>query len=125
MKDIDILRHEAEFSHRIWEESYESEKEKGNEFANLDHMHICDFELTNFQHCKTRKQLNKLVEKKCKEYLSSIGEERDKYMECCDYCIHARFVTVSTDNPDLILNIATYGVNDTDIFKCKGIDKLK
>lgn len=125
MKDIDILKREAQMCDDIWEENWKEEKAKGNEYANLNHMHVCDFELCNFRYCKNRKELNKLVEKKCKEYLSSIGEERDEDLNCCDYCIHDRYVTISVDNPGLILNMATLGLDKNNKWIRKGIEKLK
>ena len=123
MKDIDILKYEEQMCYNIWEEKYKEREEKGDEYTNLDHMHVCDFELCNFKYCKNRKKLDKLVEKKCKEYLSSIGEERDEELNCCDYCIHDRYVTISVDNPELILNIATLNLDGK--YRCKGIEELK
>ena len=55
MKDIDVLKREENLCNCIWEENYY--QEKGNAYANLDHIHVCDFELINFQHCKNKKEL--------------------------------------------------------------------
>ena len=32
-------------------------------------------------------------------------------MCCCDHCIHERYLTVSEETEDLILNIATLGLD--------------
>ena len=102
MKDYEILKKEEDLSDYIWETK---------PYRPLIHYHRCDFELIHFRHCKNLKQLDKLVEKKCKEYLASIGEERDECMCCCDHCIHDRYLTVSEETEDLILNIATLGLD--------------
>ena len=117
MKDIDILRHEEEFCHKLWRDYYESRECITDAPLKFDHMHVCDFELYNFRYCKNRRQLNKLVERKCKEYLSSIGKERDKWMTCCDECVHDRYMTISEETPELILNISTH-------LKAKGIEEF-
>lgn len=124
MKDIDVLKEESKLCDRIWEENYEERVKAGLEFPSLDHIHVCDFELINFKFCKNRKKLNKIVEKECQKYLSSIGVERDKYMECCDYCIHDRYMTISKANPGLVLNISTLKIDD-DRFPVKGVEALK
>lgn len=124
MKDIDVLKQESQLCNRIWKENYEERVKSGDEFSNLDHMHVCDFELINFKYCKSRKKLNKIVENECIKYLSSIGVERDECMECCDYCIHDRYVTISRANPGLILNISTLRIDD-DNFTTKGVEFLK
>lgn len=129
MKDIDILKQEEELCHSIWKEAndnYQELKKQGRENEYPDHMHVCDFELINFRYCKTRRKLNKLVEKECKEYLSSIGEKRNKNMSCCGGCIHNRYMTISGKNPNLILNIATVGIESNGFYDgCKGIEYLK
>lgn len=98
MTDIDILKQEDKIFTELW---------RNREHDSLDHMHVCDFELLNFLYCKNTKKLNKIVKHKCKKYLSSIGKKRDKCMSCCDHCIHERYVTISRDNPGLILNICS------------------
>lgn len=103
MTEYEILKREEDFCHNIW---------SSKNYEGLQHYHICDFEIINFKCCKNRRQLNKIVEKKCKEYLASIGQERDEYMCCCDTCIHDRYLTVSEEADGLILNIATLGLDN-------------
>lgn len=102
MREYEILKQEEDMCHKIW---------SLKQYEGLQHYHMCDFEIVNFHNCKSRRKLNKLVEKKCKEYLASIGKERDEYMCCCDNCIHERYLTVSEETEDLILNIATLGLD--------------
>lgn len=109
--ELDILRKEEEFCNKLWDSNYQEELKKGNKYTSLNHQHVCDFELCNFKYCKNIKKLNKLVEQKCRKYLSSIGKERDKYMECCDNCIHDRYLTISDNTEDLVLNICTSGLD--------------
>lgn len=119
MKIFDILKQEENFCNQIWRTNYEENiTEKYGSFVysvspfNLYHMHVCDFELCNFRYCKNLKQLHKLSKKKCIEYLKSLGRIRDKDLRCCDTCIHDRYITISNEIDDLILNIATLGVED-------------
>lgn len=102
MTNYEILKQEESLCDDIWD---------SNPTQDLIHYHMCDFEIINFRYCKNRKQLAKTVEKKCREYLSSIGQERDECMSCCDYCIHDRYLTVSGKTNSLILNIATLGLD--------------
>ena len=102
MTDYEILKKAEDSCNQIWA------IEPHRDFM---HYHMCDFEILNFHNCKNRRQLNKVVEKKCKEYLASIGQERDEYMCCCDTCIHDRYLTVSEETDGLILNIATLGLD--------------
>ena len=103
MTDYEILKQEERLCNDIW---------NSKPTQDLAHYHMCDFEILNFRYCKNRRQLEKTVEKKCKEYLASIGEERDECMFCCDHCIHDRYLTVSEEMEDLILNIATLGLDN-------------
>ena len=102
MTDYEILKKEESLCNQIW---------AIEPYRDFMHYHRCDFELIHFRHCKNLKQLDKLVEKKCKEYLKSIGQKRDKDMWCCDHCIHDRYLTVSEKEEDLVLNIATLGLD--------------
>ena len=119
MKIFDILKQEETFCNQIWRTNYEENiKGKCGSLvhsilpSNLYHMHVCDFELCNFKDCRNSKQLHKLSKKKCIEYLKSLGKTRDKDLCCCDTCIHDRYITISNEIDDLILNIATLGVED-------------
>lgn len=98
MTDKDILKQGNIICDDLW---------RYREHDSLDHMHVCDFEILNFKYCKNIKKLDKVVKHECKQYLSSIGKKRDKWMSCCDHCIHERYITVSRTNPGLILNICT------------------
>lgn len=98
MTDKDILKQENIICDNLW---------RYREHDSLNHMHVCDFEILNFLYCKNWKKLNKIVKHECEKYLSSIGKERDEFMSCCDHCIHERYVTISRDNPGLILNICS------------------
>ena len=111
MTEYEILKKEEALCDAIWASKPLETSEDGHQYIPLRHYHMCDFEILHFFHCKNRKQLNKLVGKKCKEYLASIGRERDEYMCCCDNCIHERYLTVSEETEDLILNIATLGLD--------------
>ena len=88
MTEYDVLKQEENMCNKIWDSNPCKLHEDGDCYRGLTHYHMCDFEILNFKHCKNRRQLDKLVEKKCKEYLASIGKERDEYMCCCDHCIH-------------------------------------
>jgi hypothetical protein len=110
--DYDILKQEEDMCDKIWDSKLCKLHENGMPYKNLQHEHMCDFEILNFRYCKNRRQLKKLVEKKCKEYLASIGKERDEDLCCCDHCIHERYLTISADTEDLILNIATLGLDN-------------
>lgn len=112
MIEYEILKKEEKLCDTIWASKYIESIEANLPDTPLQHMHICDFEILNFRYCKNRKQLEKLVIKKCKEYLASIGKERDECMCCCDHCIHERYLTISEETEDLILNIATLGLDD-------------
>ena len=105
--EYEILKQEENFCNTIWDSTPCKMHDNGVPYRNLWHDHMCDFEILNFRYCKNRKQLDKLVEKKCKAYLASIGKERDECMWCCDECIHSRYLTISCETEDLILNIAT------------------
>lgn len=111
MTDYEILKQEENFCNKIWKSQPIKVTKDGFEYVALQHYHMCDFEILNFYTCKNRRKLDKVVEKKCKEYLASIGKERDEYMCCCDHCIHQRYLTVSEETEDLILNIATLGLD--------------
>ena len=102
MTDYEILKQEERLCNDIWD---------SKQTQYLTHYHMCDFEILNFRYCKNRRQLEKIVEKKCREYLASIGQERDECMCCCDHCIHDRYLTVSEETDGLILNIATLGLD--------------
>ncbi len=102
MTDYEILKQAESLCNDIW---------NSKPTQDLTHYHMCDFEILNFRYCKNRRQLEKTVEKKCKEYLASIGQERDEYMCCCDTCIHDRYLTISEETDGLILNIATLGLD--------------
>lgn len=112
MTDHDILKQEEIMCKNIWLTRPNKINKDGLPHQDLTHYHMCDFEILNFRYCKNRRQLNKVVEKKCKEYLSSIGKERDECLCCCDECIHDRYLTVSEDTGGLILNIATLGLDN-------------
>ena len=103
MTDYEVLKKEEGLCDNIW---------SSHQYERLQHYHMCDFEILNFKYCKNRKQLEKIVKKKCKEYLASIGQERDECMCCCDTCIHDRYLTVSEKTEDLILNITTLGLDN-------------
>lgn len=111
MTEYEILKQEENMCNKIWDSRPCKLQEDGNSYRGLTHYHMCDFEILNFKCCKNRKQLEKTVAKKCKEYLASIGKERDEYMCCCDECIHDRYLTVSEETEGLILNIATLGLD--------------
>lgn len=108
--DYEILKQEVGMCNQIWDSRPCKLHDDGNSYRGLTHYHMCDFEILNFHNCRNRKQLEKVVEKKCKEYLASIGKERDECMCCCDECIHDRYLTVSEETEGLILNIATLGL---------------
>ena len=112
MTEYEILKKEEILCHTIWASKSMEATEEGCQYTPLQHMHMCDFDILYFLRCKNRRQLDKLVEKKCKEYLASIGKERDEYMCCCDECIHDRYLTISEETEDLILNIATLGLDE-------------
>lgn len=109
--EYEILKQEENMCNKIWDSKPCYLHENGMPYRNLMHYHMCDFEILNFRYCKNRRQLEKTVEKKCKEYLASIGQERDECMCCCDHCIHDRYLTVSEETEGLILNIATLGLD--------------
>lgn len=109
--EYEILKQEEDMCNKIWDSKPCYFHESGAMKRDLEHYHMCDFEILNFRYCKNRRQLEKTVEKKCKEYLASIGQERDECMCCCDNCIHDRYLTVSEETDDLILNIATLGLD--------------
>lgn len=111
MTECDILKQEENMCNQIWNSNPCQLNENGIPERGLTHYHMCDFEILNFKYCKNRRQLEKTVENKCKEYLASIGKERDECMCCCDECIHDRYLTVSEETEDLILNIATLGLD--------------
>lgn len=111
MNDYEILKKSEDMCHEIWNTQPLEPTEDGIGWKALQHYHMCDFEILNFHNCKNRRQLEKTVEKKCKEYLASIGQERDECMCCCDHCIHDRYLTVSEETDGLILNIATLGLD--------------
>ena len=111
MTDYEILKKSEDMCHEIWKTQPLEPTEDGIGWIALQHYHMCDFEILNFHNCKNRRRLNKVVEKKCKEYLTSIGQERDECMCCCDHCIHDRYLTVSEKTDGLILNIATLGLD--------------
>ena len=108
----EILKKEEDFCNQIWDSKPCVLHENGMPYRHLTHHHMCDFEILNFRYCKNRRQLEKVVEKKCKEYLASIGQKRDECMCCCDTCVHDRLLTVSEETEDLILNIATLGLDE-------------
>lgn len=112
LSDYEILKREEKMCNEIWDSKPCKMHANGEVYMDLDHYHMCDFEILNFQCCKNRKTLEKLVEKKCKEYLASMGQERDECMCCCDTCIHDRYLTVSAETEGLILNIATLGIDN-------------
>ena len=112
MSEYEILKKEENLCDEIWASKPLETTEEGVQYIPLQHMHMCDFDILYFRRCKNRKQLDKLVEKKCKEYLASIGKERDECMCCCDHCIHERYLTISEETEDLILNIATLGLDE-------------
>ena len=103
MAEYEILKQEEDLCNAI---------QDSRQCDGLQHYHMCDFEIMHFKYCRNRRQLEKVVEKKCKEYLASIGQERDECLSCCDYCIHDRYLTVSEKTEDLILNIATLGLDN-------------
>ena len=110
--EYEILKQEENMCNQIWDSKLCKLHEDGNSYRDLTHYHMCDFEILNFHNCKNRRQLEKVVEKKCREYLASIGKERDECMCCCDECIHDRYLTVSEETEGLILNIATLGLDN-------------
>ena len=112
MNDYEILKKEETLCNTIWASKPLETIEDGRQRIPLQHEHMCDFEILYLRYCKNRRKLDKLVEKKCKEYLASIGRERDECMCCCDHCIHDRYLTVSEETEDLILNIATLGLDE-------------
>lgn len=106
MDELKILKQEEKLCGEIWE--------NGNN-GTLNHVHICDFDLINLlyhRYGKNRALLREDSKLKCKQYLKSIGKKRDNWMECCDHCIHDRYVTISDDN-STVLNICTLGVNES------------
>lgn len=111
MTEYEILKQEENLCDAIWASRLPETTEEDLQYTPLQHMHMCDFDILYFRRCKNRRQLDKLVEKKCKEYLASIGKERDECMCCCDECIHDRYLTISEETEDLILNIATLGLD--------------
>ena len=111
MAEYEILKQEETMCNQIWNSKSCHFNANGVPERGLIHYHMCDFEILNFKYYKNRRQLEKAVEKKCKEYLASIGQERDECMCCCDTCIHDRYLTVSEETDGLILNIATLGLD--------------
>lgn len=111
MNDYEILKQEEIVCDNLWRENSKDKIAYGLQAKELRHLHLCDFAICNFMICKNRKQLDKLVKKKCEKYLLSIGKVRDEYMSCCDSCIHDRYLTLSGNIDDLILNISTLGLD--------------
>ena len=106
MDEFKILKQEAELCGEIWEQDYQ--ENKGNDVT-LNHVHICDFDLVNLLYhgySKSRAKLREDSKLKCKQYLKSIGKKRDHWLDCCENCIHDRYVTISGDN-STVLNICT------------------
>lgn len=97
------LNQEAKYCNEIWKEL--------NKDNQLEHFHICDFQLMAMlnRFKKSYKKYEKEWNKKCNEYLASIGHKQDECMECCDYCPHMRYLTLSEDN--YFLNIASLGID--------------
>ena len=110
--EYEVLKQEEDFCNKIWDLNPCRIHENGMPYKDLRHEHMCDFEILNFRYCKNKRKLEKLVEQKCREYLSSIGKERDECMCCCDGCMHERYLTISCETEDLILNIATLGLDN-------------
>ena len=112
MDELKILKQEEKLCDEMWDKSYEESVAKGEKYSTLNHVHICDFDLINllYHQYGNRSKLRKDAELKCKQYLKSIGKKRDNWMECCENCIHDRYVTISDDN-STVLNICTLGIN--------------
>ena len=73
MTEYKILKKEEALCDSIWASKPLETSEDGHQYIPLRHYHMCDFEILYFHRCKNRRKLDKLVEKKCKEYLASIG----------------------------------------------------
>lgn len=112
MDELDFLKQEEKLCDEMWERSYEESVLKGGQYSTLNHAHICDFDLINllYHRYENRAKLRKNAELKCKQYLKSIGKKRDYNMDCCEHCIHDRYVTISEDD-STVLNICTLGIN--------------
>lgn len=112
MDELDFLKKEEKLCDEMWERSCEESVLKGGQYSTLNHAHICDFDLINllYHRYENRAKLRKNAELKCKQYLKSIGKKRDYNMDCCDHCIHDRYVTISDDD-STVLNICTLGIN--------------
>lgn len=113
MDELKFLKQEENLCREMWENAHEETFLKGKKYTALNHVHICDFDLINllyYQYGKNRALLRKDAEFKCKQYLKSIGKKRDYNMDCCDHCIHDRYVTISDDN-STVMNICTLGIN--------------
>lgn len=113
MDELKFLKQEEKLCNEMWEKSYEESILRGGEYATLNHVHICDFDLINLLYHRygNRAKLKKNAELKCKQYLKSIGKKRDYNMDCCDHCIHDRYVTINDDN-STVLNICTLAIDE-------------
>ena len=111
MDELKFLKQEAELCGEMWEQNYQ--ENKCND-ATLNHVHICDFELINLLYhgySKNRAKLREDSKLRCKQYLKSIGKKRDYWLDCCDHCIHDRYVTISGDN-STVMNICTLMIDE-------------
>lgn len=109
MDELKFLKQEEKLCDEMWEESYQESVKNGGQYATLNHVHICDFELINLLYHgyrRKRSELRKDAELKCKQYLKSIGKKRDYWSDCCEHCIHDRYVTINEDD-NTVLNICT------------------
>lgn len=106
MDELKFLKQEEKLCNEMWEQNYQ--ENKGNDVT-LNHVHICDFDLINLLYhgySKNREKLKEDSKLRCKQYLKSIGKKRDYWLDCCENCIHDRYVTISDDN-STVLNICT------------------
>lgn len=106
MNELEFLKQEEKLCGQMWDENYQESNGNG---VTLNHVHICDFDLINLLY-RGKMLSEKSAKEKCKQYLKSIGKERDEDLECCDHCIHDRYVTISEDNTT-VLNICTIGTD--------------
>lgn len=144
MNIYDKLKQQEQITNELWNEQHEVCNGENNWDISkryLEHEHICDFRIICHYdkwdkdwYCDTRKwkireffrKLFRIPDKEwtqrcqCKKYLESIGKEQDKYWECCDGCIHDKYVTYTYEPYGTILNISTLALDERD-----GLEQIK
>lgn len=109
MNYLEELKAEEKCAKDLWEKSYaEYGKDKT---VSLNHIHLCDFDILTYRGKWSFRKFEQEKVKWCKKYLESIGRKRDKYLECCDFCIHNKYVTTDFDQ-NYVLNVSTLGLKD-------------